>query len=675
VEVLLSKVINNDKPILEVSQFGGSISLGEFAPRTAWSEMGESEHFAQFYETEASLLDSLSGFIGVGLGAGDACVVVATEEHREGLNARLQMYDLDLAAARASGRYVSLDAAETLSKFTVDGVLDPELFAERIGEIMSRAAESGRRVRVYGEMVALLWAEGDHDAAIRLEGLWNALRESRSFSLFCGYPMSGFGGEAFAEPLSRVCAGHSRVIPAESYTALNDPDERLRAILSLQQKATALEAEIAERKQAEAALRAVKDELEAQVRERERLLVREQIARAEAENASHLKDEFLATVSHELRTPLTAIIGWTHMLRSDGLDKAAKTRALQVIERNAKALAQLVEDILDVSRVITGKLRLNVEAVDAAAVINAAIDSVQLAAETKGIQLGVTLDPSARHIAGDASRLQQVVWNLLSNAIKFSPSGGRVEVRLERADSGVQISVSDTGDGISPAFLPYIFDRFRQADGTSTRRHGGLGLGLSIVRHLVELHGGTVHAESAGEGCGATFTIHLPLPVASESAKRRRRDIGARPNKDDHGDLKPLASLNGLRVLLVDDDQDTLAMLATALTQSQATVQTASSAAEALEVLQWYQPDVLVSDLAMPVEDGYTLIEKVRALKLENGKPTPALALTAYARIEDRARALSAGFNMFVPKPVEPSELITAIANLTEINAPDFVRV
>jgi signal transduction histidine kinase/ActR/RegA family two-component response regulator len=575
-----------------------------------------------------------------------------------------------IEAARTSGRYVSLDAAETLSKFTFDGALDPQVFARVVGDIITRASLAGRRVRIYGEMVALLWAEGDHDAAIRLEGLWNELRESHPFSLFCGYPMSGFGGESFAEPLSRVCAGHTRVIPAESYTTLADADGRLRAIIALQQKAGALEAEIAERKQAEARLRAMKDELEARVEERGRALAREQIARAEAEDASRLKDEFLATVSHELRTPLTAIIGWTHMLRGNGLDAKSKARALEIIERNAKSQAQLVEDILDVSRVITGKLRLNVAPVDAAAVINAAIDSVQLAAETKGVQLAVTLDPSARHIAGDANRLQQVVWNLLSNAIKFSPAGGRVEVRLERAGEAVRISVSDTGDGISPEFLPFIFDRFRQADGTSTRRHGGLGLGLSIVRHLVELHGGTVAAESAGEGCGSTFTISLPLPVGGERARSRKQGVVSHRDEGDDARLKPLPSLSGLRVLLVDDDKDTLAMLAAVLDQHHAAVQTASSAAEALEAVRWYKPDALVSDLAMPDEDGFTLIEKLRSLAPEEGGLTPAVALTAYVRVEDRTRALSTGFNLFVPKPVEPSELVAAVANVTELRAP-----
>ncbi|MFL5805280.1 MAG: ATP-binding protein, partial [Roseiflexaceae bacterium] len=368
-----------------------------------------------------------------------------------------------------------------------------------------------------------------------------------------------------------------------------------------------------------------------------------------------------------LRTPLTTIIGWSQRLRSRKRDEATMARGLEIIERHAKSQAQLVEDILDVSRVITGKLRLNIGPVDVAAVINAAIDAVQLAADSRGIHLAVTLDPSARRIAGDSSRLQQILWNLLSNAIKFTPTGGRVEVRLERAGSNVQISVSDTGAGISAHFLPFIFDRFRQADGTSTRSHNGLGLGLAIVRHLVELHGGTVQADSPGEGCGATFTIRIPQAVAHERAPSRSSDQGSvRPAEATNAQLKPLPSLAGVQVLLVDDDPDTLQILTETLGKYGAKVQAAASAAEALEALQWYKPDVLVTDLAMPGEDGYSLIGKVRACEAESGNQMPAVALTAYVRVEDRVRTLLAGFNMFVPKPVEPNELIAVIANLAE---------
>src|SRR5215207_3098154 len=534
---------------------GSDVVAGALVPRASWSEMREDDHFVQFYDEEEFLTDSLSGFVEAGHEAGEACVVVATRERREGLEQRLRACGLDVDALEAGGQYVALDAAELLSRLTVDGVPDPARCVDIIGDLIARAAGGGRRrVRVFGEMVALLCAEGNYEGAVRLEGLWNEVRATHSFQLFCAYPLGGFGGgEAHAEPLSRVCAGHSRVIPSESYTSLADAEERLRAVTLLQQQARSLQREIAERKEAEEALRSA-------LEERERLLVREQIARAEAESANRLKDEFLATVSHELRTPLTAIIGWSHMLRHAALDEATAARGLETIERNAQAQAQLVEDILDVSRVITGKLRLNIGPVDAASVVNEAIDSVQLAAETKGIKLEVRLDPSARHVAGDAGRLQQVVWNLLSNAIKFTPAGGRVEVRMERAGSDAQIRVSDTGCGIAPDFLPFIFDRFRQADGTSTRCHGGLGLGLAIVRHLVELHGGTVHAGSGGEGSGAVFTVQLPLMAPSETGEGHHT---AQAAADPSADVR----LDGVKVLVLEDENDVRDFLSVSLVQ------------------------------------------------------------------------------------------------------------
>jgi PAS domain S-box-containing protein len=907
-EVSLFKVKENGKPVEDVTQPGIDDTADEMlAARSDCRDIIVAEHFAQFYENDSFLLNSLVGFIGAGLGAGDGCVIVATNEHREELNKRLEDRGLDVAAASSCGQYISLEAGEILATFMLDGSPDPGLFAEVIGGVIARAAEGRGRVRIFGEMVALLWAEGNHTAAISLEALWNGLQQTRSFSLFCAYPMSGFSGESHTSRFGEVCAGHSRVIPAESYTALSSPEDRLRAITLLQQKARSLEAEIAERKEAEERLRVSElryrrlfetardgilivdpdtrritdanpamtellgvtldellgkelweiglfESLEASLEsfrelrekhvvncehlplstkdgqrrvveyvsnlyrtnghqviqcnvrditerkraeeisshlaaivetsddailsksldgiilswnkgaerifgykasevigkpiqilipphkvdeepailerlkrgehidhyetvrvtkdgrtvdisltispikdlngktiaaskiardiserkrseaEREQLLAYEQIARAEAETANRLKDEFLATVSHELRTPLNAIIGWSHMLRTGRLDQGNIARAIETIERNAKSQAQLVEDILDVSRAITGKLRLDIAPVDVASVINAAIDCVQLAADSKGIRLEVTLDPSARHASGDSNRLQQIVWNLLSNAIKFTPSGGRVEVRLERAGSALQLKVSDTGQGISPNFLPFIFDRFRQADGTSTRHHGGLGLGLAIVRHLVELHGGTVHADSPGEGCGATFTIKLPIPK-EDGGKRKaetvsRKDEPFAAENDLHSSTLIPRPLRGVRVLVVDDDRDTLQMLMIVLSEYGAIVEGASSAAQALEVLQSYKPDVLVSDLAMPGEDGYSLIGKMRSLEVENGKQIPAVALTAYVRVEDRARALSAGFNMFVPKPFESNELITAIANLADAGEP-----
>jgi signal transduction histidine kinase/CheY-like chemotaxis protein len=627
------------------------------APGPSWRGMTPREHFAQFYDSDAFLLDSLSSFIRAGLSAGDVVIVVATKTHRASLDELLTSQGLDTLEAAAAGSYISLDAAETLAQLVVNGLPDRQRFTEVVGSLVAKAGFGGRQLRIFGEMVALLWADGKQEEAIKLEELWNDLRKTQPFLLFCAYPMSELHDGAMAMPLISVCEAHSAVIPAESYTLLENHDQRLRAIIQLQQKARSLEAEIAERKKIEAELK--------------NSLSREQIARAQAEHANRMKDEFLATVSHELRTPLNAILGWSHMLRQGRLDEASVARGLETIDRNARSQAQLVEDILDVSRMITGKLRLAVEPVDVASVINAAIDAMQLAAESKGIQLKVTLDPAARHTFGDSGRLQQVVWNLLSNAIKFTPAGGRVEVRLERAGANIQLRVSDTGQGIESNFLPFVFDRFRQADATSTRQIGGLGLGLAIVRHLVELHGGTVNVESAGPGCGATFTIQLPLAGARERAKFKRSATGTLRPIESLKVVAPPPSLDNVQVLLVDDDLDSLQVLSVTLNDAKAIVQTAASAAEALAVMQWYKPDVLVSDLAMPGEDGYSLLRKVRSLDEGNGKQTPAVALTAYVRVEDRARALSEGFNMFVPKPVEPGELITAIANLTEPGATD----
>jgi PAS domain S-box-containing protein len=890
---------NNGKPDPKVSQGkSGDNWRGDPIPHVDWSQRNQFEHFVQFYETDPFLLDSVSGFVTAGLGPGEAVIVVATNEHRAGLEERLRGTETDLVTAAASGQYLSWDAAETLSKFMVEGLPDAERFADVLGDVIARASGGGRRVRIFGEMVRLLWEEGNYTGAIQLEELWNKLRHMNPFMLFCAYRVNGFGREALAASLSNVCDEHSHIIPAESYTWLPTSEDRLRLVVQLQQKAHGLRQEIAERRETEARLRAseisyrrlfetstdgililkpgtgqiadanpsatqllgwrhdellnkelweigllkdreanleairelhekrfiryerlplqtgdghyrdveftcnifeanshqviqcnlrditerdwseisshlaaivessddaiISKSLEGRIlswnkgaerifgysaeevigkpiqilipparideeprileklkrgesldhfetvrltkdgraldisvtvspirdrsgkviaaskiardisdrkrieSEREQLLARERAARAEAETANRTKDEFLATVSHELRTPLNAIIGWSHMLRGGKLDEANVGRALETIQRNAKAQAQLIEDILDVSRVVTGKLRLRRGSVNLASVINAAVDSVQLAADSKRIQLVVTLDTSARHISGDSSRLQQVVWNLLSNAIKFTPSEGRIEVRLKRIAPDVQIEVRDTGEGIRSDFLPFVFDRFAQGDASTTRSQGGLGLGLAIVRHLVELHGGTVHADSPGEGCGATFIIRLPLGVAHKPGKRQKRNTEG--HEDTNAQVAPLPSLEGVQVLLVDDDPDSLNIVTEMLADCRAKVLAVASATEALEALRCHQPDVLVSDLAMPNEDGHSLLGKVRAWEAETGKRIPALALTAYVTVEDRMRALSAGFNMFVPKPFEPNELISAIANLAGLS-------
>ena len=411
-----------------------------------------------------------------------------------------------------------------------------------------------------------------------------------------------------------------------------------------------------------------------------RLYEAEQRARAEAEQSaeekerlyrkaqesSRLKDEFLATVSHELRTPLTAILGWAHMLRTMGqFDGDAAFKAFETIERNARAQAQLIDDLLDVSRIITGKLRIDVRPVDPNFFIEAAIEAVRPASEAKGVQVQKIMDTGVVSVAGDPVRLQQVVWNLLSNAIKFTPRGGRVQVMLERVDSHLEITVSDTGAGIASEFLPHVFDRFRQADQRTTRQHGGMGLGLAIVRHLVELHGGSVRAESPGEGQGSTFTVLLPVaPVYREGVERRRRVHPAA--RDTLPAYECSDRLDGLKVLAVDDEPDTRELLRQGLAQCGANVVVVGSAAEALEAMSGGAFDLLISDIGMPDVDGYDLIRRVRELPAEAGGRMPAIALTAYARTEDRLQALRAGYQMHVPKPVELAELAAVAASLAK---------
>jgi PAS domain S-box-containing protein len=392
--------------------------------------------------------------------------------------------------------------------------------------------------------------------------------------------------------------------------------------------------------------------------ERVVLLAREQTARAEAEAANRAKDEFLATLSHELRTPLQSMVGWTRLLRTGMLDEAARDHALEVLERNIKLQAQLIEDLLDVSRIIAGALRLEARPVDLVEVVTAAIDSVRPVAEAKGVRLEADLAGGVGSLLGDPARLQQVVWNLLSNAVKFTPPGGSVEVRLARAESQIHLTVTDTGQGIGPEFLPYVFDRFRQAESTPSRSHGGLGLGLAIARHLVELHGGTVRADSRGPGRGATFTVSLPLRAVGLGGDT----WSAAPTENDP--FQSVTTLEGVNVLVVDDEEDAGVLLTTVLEQCGARIAVASSVSAALEAVERLRPDVLVSDIGIPGEDGYTLIKRVRALAPEQGGSIPAVALTGYARPEDAVEALRAGFQVHLPKPVEPADLVRMVAQL-----------
>ena len=439
-------------------------------------------------------------------------------------------------------------------------------------------------------------------------------------------------GHYSGETICRTKNGEERTIEVSLFT--------MRSGLGEPQCYVSIERDITNRKRTEETLA--------------QLLMRERIARADAEKANRLKDEFLATLSHELRTPLNAVIGWSRILKAGRLDNESSVHAIQVIERNAWSQKQIIEDILDVSRVITGKLQLHLGPVDLIAVVAAALDAVRPALEAKDIRIETQFHEDLKVIAGDVDRLQQVVWNLLSNASKFTPVGGTVGIRIDQDETYVQIQVRDTGPGIAPEFLPHVFERFRQADGSTTRTHGGLGLGLAIVRHLVELHGGMIAAENNSSGSGAVFTVRLPLP-SSELSLEMVPSPARVEQKVSQVDLA------GVRILVVEDELDALDLITIDLTAHGAKVRGASSAAEALELLRAEQFDLMISDIGMADTDGYALIKQVRRQGGQQGEHIPAIALTAYARTQDRLRALDAGYNTHVAKPVDIKEIVTVV--------------
>lgn len=390
------------------------------------------------------------------------------------------------------------------------------------------------------------------------------------------------------------------------------------------------------------------------------------LAGMEAERQSRMKDEFLATLSHELRTPLQAILGWTQMLINGQCSESEMQQGLEVIDRNAHAQTRIIEDLLDMNRILSGKVRLDVQRVDLQTTIGEAIDALRPAAQAKRQRIHPLLDPLAPPVLGDPGRLQQIFWNLLSNAVKFTPPGGVITVALQRVNSHLEISITDTGSGIEADFLPHVFERFRQADSTTTRRHGGLGLGLAIVRHLTELHGGTVRVTSLGENAGATFTVHLPLAVLHPAPDATNYQHPASSRTSTPGPAQPL--LQKVSLLVVDDEEDARSMLAKMLSKAGAEVTTASSARRALELLGSHIPHVIISDIGMPDNDGYDLIREIRRRSVEQGGQVPAIALTAYTRTEDRIRAIAAGFQMHISKPADSVELVTMVASLAGKN-------
>jgi signal transduction histidine kinase/CheY-like chemotaxis protein len=471
-------------------------------------------------------------------------------------------------------------------------------------------------------------------------------------------------GRRIARPVSALAGAAAALERGEP-----PPPSTTSAIAEVADVTHAFDAAAQRLRARETALRASEAESARLAAERARLLDNERAAREDAEMANRLKDEFLATLSHELRTPLTAVLGWARMLRSGHGDEKSLERGLASIERNATAQARLVDDLLDVSRIVSGKMRLDIRVVDLPAVVESAVEAVRPAASAKQIRLQTSLDPLAGPVVGDPDRLQQIVWNLVSNSVKFTPREGQVQVRLARSDAHVDIVVSDSGQGMAPDVVPHVFERFRQADSSSTRAHGGLGLGLALVKHLVELHGGSVAAQSAGPGQGATFAVRLPIRV--DAKRTPAADVPRRDGEATAATVSPNGSLEDVRLLFVDDEVDTLELFTQILADTGAAIFTATSVAEAMVQFEQRRPDVLICDIEMPGEDGYSLVRRVRGLAADDGGAVPAVAVTAYGRAEDRLRLLAAGYDRYIAKPVEPSELVAVIVALAKRSPRD----
>ena len=639
---------------MTVRASGGKLELDDGVPRSLLAfDDGRAEfltngagfgHVVQFYDQDEFLNDTMVQFLGGGLAEGDSLIVVVVPARREAFERNLTSRGFDVQSLSDSGQLTLLDANEVLAQFMVGSRLDRARFETLAHGLLEKvlSRRKGAKLRIFGEMVDLLCQAGNPEAAVQLEEMWNDMAAVHPFSLLCGYSMSSFQKVADAKAFESVCSRHSHVLPTEGYSGLDGAEARLREIGTLQQRGRALENEIERRKDLEKRLR---EALEREVLQ------------------SRMKDEFLATVSHELRTPLNAILGWAAMMRVDpSLDVS---KALETIERNARAQGRLIEDVLDMSRIITGQLKVDRNPIDLATVIRTALEVVSPTARAKEIRLEARIDVDPCPFYGDSDRLQQIFWNLLSNALKFTPSDGRIEVRLAQAGPSIEVQVIDTGRGIAPEFLPHIFERFRQADSSTTRAERGLGLGLAIVRYLVELHGGTIRAHSDGEGLGARFVLKLPVPAVRDSHVRQSAAASDRiPPRSRPRGAGAKRVLEGLRVVVCEDDPDARDLLSYVMNAAGATVRATDSALDALEHVQEFRPDVVVSDIGLPEVDGYALMRQLRALPEDKGGRTPAIALTAYARGQDARKAFLAGFQLHLAKPVEPGELVVMVANL-----------
>jgi signal transduction histidine kinase len=577
-------------------------------------------HLVQYYEKEGFLYDRVTDFMSDGLRASDAAVLIATRPHREGVESRLVRRGVDLQHLMAGGRYHPLDAQETLSQFMVDGTPDAQRFANTLGPVIRTARSGDRRVLAFGEMVALLWAEGNPDAAVRLEELWNALAREETFALLCAYPITGFDDAGYAKPFADINAAHTSVTPAESYSVV-EAAERNGVIAGLQQKAAALETESKQRSALEAQLRNKIDELA---------------------DVDRRKDEFLAMLGHELRNPLAPVTTALQSMRIHESEPSRVARSREIVERQIDHMTRLIDDLLDVSRITRGKIELREQALVLSSVIERAIEGARPLIEERGHRISVDLPSEPVTFLADPARLAQVFANLLNNAAKYTDLGGRIWVRARVEGNEIVIGVKDDGPGLTNELRKNAFDLFVQGQQTRARALGGLGIGLTLVRRLVELHGGTVDALSDGTGKGTEFVVRIPLrlPPVTDGAPQAPAIAAARPRR---------------RVLVVDDNVDAAEALGELLRDYGHDVATAHDGAQALDRARLHRPEIVLLDIGMPEMDGYEVAKRIRGeLSLSDAL---LVALTGYGEDRHRRLAREAGFDQHVTKPVDASKL------------------
>ncbi|HEV8534185.1 MAG TPA: ATP-binding protein [Candidatus Limnocylindria bacterium] len=579
----------------------------------------------QFYEHDAALVEGVGTFLTPAFDSGEAAIVIATKPHCDGIEACLQARGIDVEGARSDGHYLTLDAAEALSVILVDGWPDARRFAEVVGGALIRAEAGGRRsrTRAFGEMVALLWAEGEREAALRLEELWEATRAKHSFSLLCGYPVAAFGERSESEYFNKVTAAHDIVVPAESYTSLSDPQDRLRVIAELQQKALALETEAAQRRAAEVELRRTIEQLA---------------------HIDRRKDEFLALLGHELRNPLAPVTSALELIRLHEDEPTRVARLRETIERQIGHMTRLIDDLLDVSRITRGKVQLRDERVSLSSVVANAIEIAHPLIEERGHRFELDLPDAPVTLIADPTRLAQVIANLLNNAAKYTDVGGHIRLAARTAGPELVLSVRDDGAGLTPELREHVFEMFVQGSERHTRQRGGLGIGLTLVKSLVDLHGGSVEALSDGAGLGSEFVVRLPI-VADEATK-------SAPARSANGDgvLGPRR-----KVLVVDDNVDAAESLAELLREYGHDARTAHDGDTAIVEAERMRPDVVLLDIGLPLVDGYEVARRLRAHEGLNS--TILVALTGFGEDRHRRLAREAGFDHHVTKPVDVSQL------------------